>query len=141
MGNNKALKELRLNIGGIVVSITSSTDKKEFEFTEAFKHFFSRRKISDIHLRLHYGLPLKFRLEEKIFGDGAWSLHRYNGKYIFHFASFSPDCDPYNLAILEPDYRSGDIYINIKKAEERKIRFPLRDPLGEILLISFLSLG
>lgn len=148
MNNNRALKELRLNIGDIVISVTSETDKEGFEFIEGFKDFFiSGSKIADILLRIHYGLPLKYKLEEKVFGDGAWSLHRSNGKHIFHFASFSPDTDPYNIAILEPDFQAGDIYINLKnqnqeiKDESRKIRFPLRDPFGEILIISFLSLG
>lgn len=146
--DNRALKELRLNIGGIIISIASETDKQGFEFVEGFKDFFiSRSKRADILLRIHYELPLPYKLEEKVFGDGAWSLHRCNGKYIFHFASFSPDSNPYNVAILGPDFQSGDIYINLKeenqeiKDENRKIRFPLRDPFGEILIISFLSLG
>ncbi len=125
-------KELELGIADIVISVVSEDKKQKFRIDGPYKYFITDGK-PDISLHTHYGYIPNSKSEKKIFDTGTtWSMFQNNGKYILKTSS--------KAVILEPDFKSGDIYIRAQ-GTKRKVEYPLNYPLGEVLMINLLSRG
>jgi hypothetical protein len=72
---------------------------------------------------------------------GTWSIYQSHGKYILCLRSHQKNNLPYKLAILEHDFKSGDIYIKHDEFAQSHYLYPLTYPLDELLMINLLSLG
>jgi len=94
-----------------------------------------------IRFRVHEGRIPEKRVGMKIFDSGAgWSFYRSGGKYILQDDSSESGASPETQVILEPDFKSGDVYI------QNEYQAPVPDPLGgypltPVLMIILLSLG
>ena len=128
----KMQKELKLDIADIVISVIFEDKNQRFEVDGPCKHFISEGK-PEVSLYAHYDHIPKSRLGEKIFDAGTmWGFYRNNGKYILKTSS--------KAVILEPDFKSGDIYIGAKGTSP-KIEYPLSYPLDQVLMINLLAKG
>jgi len=126
------MNELKLRIAGIVISVTSSDKSIRFKVEDNYRLFITDG-YPDAFLQVHYGSLPKYQLEEEIFNSGTiWSLHRSKGKYIFKL--------PSRMAVLDSDFRSGDIYIE-HSSPSFVHSYPLDYPMYEILMINWLSKG
>jgi hypothetical protein len=130
--NKQPLKELKISIAGVVISIESEQASLRFQNNDPRQYFVSRAP-SEVTLRVHYGPAPKYHTEEKVFDTSAtWSLFRINEGWVLK--------SPFKILILEPDFKAGDIYINKQQAGNNKA-FPLNYPLDELLMINLLSQG
>lgn len=136
MANEDLSNQLKISIGDIGISLASS---KKFKIDKNFGFFLSRR-CSEVTLCIHYGPIPKIELEDRIFDSKIWNLsHSSSGKVvlrILHPQLCSSSIG--RLGVFQPDFTSGDIYLEIEKFQND---FPLRYPLGEILMINLLSQG
>lgn len=143
MSSKKSLsKELKLGIGGIVVSIIPEGAFSDFQVDDAHMRFITEGE-PEVILRLHYGeLTNNYVFGEKIFDSGTiWSLHRKNGKYLFRICYSGRNSTPDRIAILDSNFRSGEVYIPNPRANQPLILDPLLYPFGELLMINLLSQG
>jgi hypothetical protein len=127
-------QEIRVEIGGIVISTIRDKTSREFCIDETHRHFATSQK-ADIFLRVYRGpiLKRKLRIGETVFSSQTtWSLCKGNGKFILKV--------PSKTAILEPNFKSGEIYIETQRMGSGT-DFPLKYPFGEVLMINFLSKG
>jgi hypothetical protein len=136
-------KELRIGIAEIVISIVSEGTFPDFGFDDAHTRFISEGG-PEVILCLHYGkLANDYDFGEKIFDSGStWSFHRRNGKYLLRISYSGENSTPDRIAILEPDFRSGDVYIPNRWTTNEPITLnPLLYPFAELLMINLLSQG
>lgn len=130
--NKQPLKELKINIAGIVISLESEQANLGFQDNDPRQHFVTRAP-SEVILRVHYGSAPRCYKEEKVFDTAAnWSLFRINGGWVLKA--------PFKILILEPNFKAGNIYINRQQAGNNK-DFPLNYPLDELLTINLLAKG
>ncbi|MBU0605104.1 MAG: hypothetical protein KKH77_02315 [Candidatus Omnitrophica bacterium] len=143
MEHKSYFKELKLGIGGIIISI-SPVDNLRFELDDAHENFFADSKSdADLAINLHCGVDNKLLLkpEEKTFETGGvWDVYRRAGDFVFNCYSEDLGRTPGRRAIINRDFTSGDIYFN-KTADEGGLAYPLGYPLDEILMIQLLSRG
>jgi hypothetical protein len=131
--------ELKLRIADIVISVIFQRESNGFRIDGPYKYFTTNGK-SDISLYTHCGDIPECDLGKKVFDSGStWSLYLAGRKRILRLGSPVADSLPSKLAVLEPDFRSGDIYI--RAHEPGCFLNPLTYPLGEILMVNLLSLG
>jgi hypothetical protein len=118
--------EIRLEIGGIVISL--SDHKKNFEFSVPLSYkSFSSRKKPRLRLNLNHEARPDFLGKKKVFdAPSAWRLYRGDGEYIFDLTSLT--------AILDRNFKRGDIYLKLADNS-----FPLGYPLSELLTINLLA--
>lgn len=122
--------ELKLGIADIVISVIFEDKNQKFGIDGPYKYFITNGK-PEVSLYTHYGHLPKSKLGEKIFDTGTtWSLYQNNGKRILKTSS--------KAVILEPDFKSGDIYIRTQ-GTKRKVEYPLSYPLDEVLMINLLA--
>jgi hypothetical protein len=82
----------------------------------------------------------EIRREEKIFDSkNTWSLYRSQKKYFLYDCSLELDSLPNKLMILEPDFKSGEIFIRDGGSSQNLFPDPLGYPLNQILMIMLLS--
>lgn len=135
-------KELRISIAEIVISIVSEGTFPDFGFDDAHTRFISEGE-PEVILRFHYGKRTNdYDFGEKIFDSGStWSFHRRNEKYLLRISYSGEDSSPDKIAILEPDFRSGHVYISNPWSNEPITLNPLLYPFAELLMINLLSQG
>ncbi|MFQ6082428.1 MAG: hypothetical protein ACE5WD_03605 [Candidatus Aminicenantia bacterium] len=141
MKKRRLKRKAILEIGGIVISISSDDYKLGVEENNAF--LIHKSKINpDVKLRTHYRTTIDCHWSETIFEAGnLWSMHRYLGKVIFSFPSQSSGQPLHRVANLASDFRTGDIFITAKETYQNSLLTPLEYPLDELLIINILSLG
>ena len=129
----KSMRELKLRIADFVISVISSEDSNEFKVDDACLGFITEVE-PDAVFRIHYARCPKCELNEEIFSTGTiWDLYQSKGKYILK--------GPSRIAILESDFKSGDIYIEPSSLPLGVPSYPLQYPMGEVLMINILSKG
>lgn len=130
MPNIKSERESKLRIGGVTISVVSCEDNLAVRINNACQCFVTNRE-PDVSLQVYYGQIPESKSEKKVFDTGTtWNMFQSNGKYILK--------DSDRIAIFEPDFKSGRIYI---KRNGRKAIFPLSYPLDEVLMINLLAKG
>ena len=144
MSDKKSLsKGVKIGIAGIVVSVVPEGTFPDFGFDDAYRNFITEG-APEVILRFHYGKRTNdYDFGEKIFDSGStWSFHRRNGKCLLRISYSGEDSTPDKIAILEPDFRSGDVYIPDRYPPQQPITLnPLLYPFAELLMINLLSQG
>lgn len=138
MLNEKGLTEFTIGIAGIGISFLFDQNLSEFGAKDIDYGF-----ITDIRpetrLRVHHDSFPQRNKGKKIFDSGnTWALYRDQGKYVLQDSSSDFDPPPSQLVILEPDFKSGDIYINYELNKDF-LPDPLGYPLNQVLMILLLS--
>jgi hypothetical protein len=132
-------RQIRLKIGDITLALISGSSDCEFQVEERWEGFVTDDQ-PDIILHIHCGCMPNLEFEAKVFDTSrSWSVYRSRGRRVVYVRS--PTLDPYQLAVLEPDFFAGDIYVRASEFDPSRFRFPLRRPMGEVFMINLLSRG
>jgi hypothetical protein len=130
----KETDKLRLSIGDIVISIEYPADGgKDIYGSSPYAPFITKtEKKPDVFLRVLDGPPPVFETDEVVFKSvDIWSLFHSRNKYILE--------DALRLVVLDPHFKSGNIYL--KEKIDNWTQLVLAYPLGEIFFINLLSRG
>lgn len=93
--------------------------------------------VPDLVLRAHYDYMPQRSWGTPLFDCGVWSLHRDEDHVFIRLPAVSWNAPPEYLAVVDRGFRGGDIYICPGKFWDSW--FPLRKPLGEVLMLHLLS--
>jgi hypothetical protein len=119
------------------VSVVSSGSSGKLAVPEATKPFLTDDAPQAV-VRVHSGALPEVDLGEPVFeSGGVWSLYRSLGKHLVLLRAPGPQAPPYGLAVFEPDFCSGDIYLQDGDVEWRMLSYPL----DEVLMIHLLARG
>lgn len=143
MSNRKNLsKELKLRIADIVILIVPEPAFPGFRLDDAYRPFITEGE-PDVILRFHYGeLTKDDNFGEKIFDSGStWSFHRRDEKYLLRICYSGGNSTADKIAILEPYFRSGEVYVSNRLPNRPIASDPFLYPFAELLMINLLSLG
>ncbi len=141
MHRAKERKRFSVGIAGIGLSFIFDQDLPELSL-EGIKNMFVKEMGEDIKLKVHHGHFPEFGGKEKVFdSDTTWALYRSEGKYVLQNDTLEPGSSPTLFVILEPDFKSGDIYISDDSFDRDLFPDPLGYPLNQILMILLLSRG
>ncbi len=136
-----ARKEVKLGIGDIVTAVASESHGWSFELADAYNPFLCEAQ-PEVTLYAHYGYIPDWGLDEEVFNPGgAWSLHYGWGKWVVRLPSISSDFQPHRLAVFEPDFQSGEIYIRADVSDGGHCPYPLGYPLDQVLMVNLLARG
>lgn len=138
MFNEKRVKEFTLSIAGIGISFLFDQEHPDLGVGD-IKGKFIKETSADIKFRVHRDSFPETRKEKKIFDSkSTWSLYGSQGKYFFQDCSFEPGEILDKLVVLEPDFRSGDIYVRNNDSSQNLLPDPLGYPLNQALMINLL---
>jgi len=143
----------KLNIAGIIIQFTAAGNIS-LSISEIHRQFLVNSGQPDCHLRVHYGPLPPMQLQEKLFDSGAvWALYRTEGNYAITFRSDVLGSEPYQVALVDSDFKNGDLYIrpvpryteageHIEK-ENTGIPcvVPAAYPLDEVFMVNLLARG
>ncbi|MGD9014635.1 MAG: hypothetical protein PVI33_01235, partial [Candidatus Omnitrophota bacterium] len=105
-------KEYNIAIGDIGISFIFDQRVFNDRFEYYADEFVADDNKAEIKLDIHRSNIPKDSNREKLFDSKTnWSLYRHNGKYILRDCCFDSSNPPEKLIILEPDFKSGDIYL------------------------------
>jgi hypothetical protein len=97
-------------------------------------------------LKAHLTSLPELDLEQRIFRSGGnWTLYTHKNQWVFLLQSPASGPKPYAMAVINPEFSSGDIYLRELEcfdsaAEHTKLN-PLEYPLDELLMMHLLSQG
>jgi len=139
--DEKGRKEFTIGIAGIGISFLFDQDLSELD-VEATNRVFITDIGEDIKLHVHHGHVPELIKKEKIFDSGrTWAFYRSDGKYVLQNDALESGSSPNTYLVLEPDFKSGEVYIRNDAFNQDLVRDLLGYPLNQILMILLLSLG
>jgi len=139
--SEKSLTNLKLKIADIIIEVLSDNWDAGFGIDVSHQPFLVSNGKPMMTLKIHHGDIPRYEVleEDKVFeSGGAWSLYKKNGKYILPLQSPSLGKNPYKLAILDSNFKNGDIYV---RENSMRLVYPLEYPLDEVLMVNLLSRG
>lgn len=139
----KSFSNLKLKIADIIMEMVSDGSGAGFAVDESHQPFVVSDGKPEMALKIHYGNIPKYEVseEDKVFeSGGVWSLYRRDGKHIMPLQSPALGENPYKLAILDSQFKSGDVYIRAEYSPQKPV-YPLEYPLDEVLMVNLLSQG
>jgi hypothetical protein len=99
-----------------------------------YKAFVSSGLKPDIDIQVYCQEIPDIRPQQKIFDSGGvWSMYGWQGKYIFTFSSPVYNPSLYKMAIFDPDFARGEVYIRRHDVNHLGSFDPLEYPLDELL--------
>jgi hypothetical protein len=133
-------EEFTVGIAGISISFLFDRNLSEFGVKDINTEFITDNSAK-IKLRVHQGRIPEIKGKEEIFDSGTtWALYRSRGKYVLQDDSLESGLLPETIIILEPDLKSGNVYIRNNILNRDLFPDLLRYPLNQILMIMLLSL-
>ena len=131
-------KELKLKFADIILCFTSNVVDLKLPLDDPLNLFVVDEGTPDAIFHVHYGIPHHI-LGKKVFDSEAkWRLYWNNENYIIRLAMPNLGPDPYELAIVSPDFRSGNIYVKEWESVKSYLPHPIGFPLDELLMIILL---
>ena len=132
--------ELRLEIGGVVLTVGLNGDGDGFKMAHVYRSFLSDGR-SEAAFSVQYGSLPDLKSAMKVFDSGgSWKLYRDDGRWWFALQSPALGPEPYQIAVIDADFRRGDIY-TAREFDHISSPYPLGYPLEELLFVNLLSLG
>jgi len=139
LANEEGLKKFTVCIAGIGISFLFDQKLTESGVKDISNEFITDNS-ANIKLRVHHGRIPEIKEKGKIFDSGSnWALYSSGGKYVLQDDSLESRSLPDTVAILEPDFKSGDVYIRNNILNRDILPDLLGHPLNQILMITLLS--
>jgi hypothetical protein len=140
--NNLANKlgKFSISIADVVVRFTS----EDIDLVPGlhYKAFISDSLKADIKIKVYARDVPDISRQKKIFDSaGPWSLYDWQGKYLFAFRSPAVTPNLYEVAIFDPDFTTGEVYLPDYYLKGRTSYDPLTYPLDELLMVNYLAHG
>jgi hypothetical protein len=130
------LRELRLTFGDIVLAFVAPRAEVQLEVEETYAPFVTQRP-GDIVIHLCDGEAPYHDLGPTRFDSGGiWALHQVEGRPVIRMRT--PKRDPYEVIVLGPDLRRGDLY-RVDGRQRDDAVYHIGYPLDELLVISRLA--
>ena len=141
-------KHTKFCVADMCFSVTVDQPINSIRSDKTYEEFLCSAK-PEVTIHAQYtGMPeILLRDEDLIFdSQAAWSLYRIDGLNIFVQKDLVPSStSPYLMAILDPDFRKGEVHSLIRESEKSPIDglvpHPLDYPLSEVLMMCLLSQG
>lgn len=125
-----------LEIGGIAVRAASDDSKVNFGIDDTHVPFMSDRS-PDAAFKVHGGEMPKVSLGEKVFESGGlWRLFQWENGYAMPLHGPQAGADPYALILVEPDFKSGEMFL---KRQDGELLQPFQYPFDEVLMVNLLA--
>lgn len=135
------LTETKLKIGGVVLAVKLNGDGRRFEMPDVYGPFLSEGR-SEAIFEVEYGSLPDLKSAMEVFDSGgAWKLYRDGERWCFALQSPALGPEPYQIAVVDTDFRRGDIYSRTPQVDQIPHSYPLGYPLEELLFVNLLSLG
>jgi hypothetical protein len=135
-------KVTKLKIGDVTLALIPAASNCGFRLEDAQRGFITDDP-PDVNLHVHCGRLPDLALGRKVFDSGdVWILYRdERSKWVVSFHSPVLGTAPYQLAIFEDDFCTGDIYVGADEPAHQPGPFTFEFLLGQILMIHLLSRG
>jgi hypothetical protein len=103
---------------------------------------FTAQDSPQVRLETHYGDVPDLEPWELVFeSGGVWRLYQQGDRWAISLHSPVMGEGPYQVAILDRSYQSGDIFTSARHFSYNYYPFPLRYPLAELLMVNLLCRG
>ena len=134
-------QRLLLRIADITASLTSDgscnlgVDREKGKFVVA-------EGLPDVSIKTYVGSLPEFSVDNRLFDAGiVWQLHMHRGSYLFSFRSIAFGSRPYKIAVFDPDFSRGEVYLHPDFSGRGQPVDPLWSPLDELMFGSILARG
>jgi len=151
--SSELLEQFKLCIADIIIQFIAD-DNVGLLVPDSHYPFLVNQGQPDLCIRVHYGPLPELKLEKKLFNSGAvWALYRSNGAYEITFSSDIRGASPYQVAVINSNFSTGDLYVRPINDSERRIKSgknsnsdfpvvaPTAYPLDEVFMANLLSRG
>jgi hypothetical protein len=136
---DKGRKKIQFQIAGMAFAFLFDKTMTQLGFQQTIQESTSDSQ-AHIELRVHLGSAPRTDLQNILFDSGkTWALYKSRGKYVLQNDSLDADSHPSTVAIIESDFRSGDLYLAPNALQKDVFSDPLGYPLNQILAILLLS--
>ncbi len=140
MTDNSSL-DLKLEIGGIVVALELHGNDSPPGADQVRQAFLSDMP-ADVALTVRYSSHPDLDFAEQVFDSrGPWSLYRDEGSWCFVIPPLTVKSELRRVAVLDAEFRKGDVYMGSHTADRTPHPYPLEYPLEELLFMNLLSQG
>lgn len=132
------MSELRLELGELVLSFVDATGQLRMGPGERYAPFVSEAP-ADVAVQVRCEPLPALTLGTPVFESGGnWSLYSAKGKCVIRIKALG--FDPYQVLVLDPDFRHGDLYCS-EAAWQKYDPQPVSYPIEEALVILLLAQG
>lgn len=136
------MQSIKLKIAEIIIELSSDKGKIDFPQWSAHKNFVVEDGKPQLCLKAHYGTIPEIPLGEELFDSkSVWKLYSNGDSLIFTLTSPQSGEKPYSIAVIDKDFKRGEIYISLPELSSSYIPNPLDYPLDELLMVGILSKG
>jgi len=136
------MKSIKLKIADIIIEVWSEDSNLDFPEEQAHKRFLVEDGKPYLSLKTYYGEIPDISLGEEIFNSGGvWKLFSNKNKFIFTLTSPLNAPKPYSIAVLDKDFKNGEIYLTSLNPSSPYVPNPLNYPLDELLMVNILATG
>ena len=135
-------QKFQLRIADLTVEVTCDGSIESLGVDGAKERFIVRDMSPDVNIRAaRRDLPQAFE-GTLLFDAGAvWKLYEKNGSYNFRFTAPQFGPRPYKIAVFNPDFSDGEVFIHPDLCQPGRPVDPLWGPLDELLFGNLLSRG
>ncbi len=138
---------LKIKIGEVIIAARGDRSAPALQAQQVHRPFLVEEGQPDVVLQVHYGELPHADFQDKVFEcPGPWSLYRYGDRLVLAMPSPVFGGPTHRLAVMDPSWGSGDIYINssVPLAAQRcpgpaGFIDPFEYPLDEVLMINILA--
>jgi hypothetical protein len=135
-------REINLKIADLSVLLTSRDAGLKLAAQGAIKAFAVPSAIPDVIVRAGWKDLAADPGGQIVFDSGGvWQLYRTDGLHCFDFKAPSIGSSSYKRAYFDPEFRTGDLYLNPSFFDSSLPNYPLEYPLDELLILALLSKG
>jgi len=136
------MREARFSIGELVFELKAAEDSREFEIPSTYQPFHLNAddgRAADISIVSHVGSLPEWEADLVFDSTGPWRLWRRDDKFLITLHS-SLNPEPYQIAIMDSGFSSGETWLSAKIDEDYPGYFPLSYPFDEVLAVNRLAL-
>jgi hypothetical protein len=140
----------QLQIAGVTLAIESKEHRWDFEADSRYRPFEVNGQEADVQLRVHW-----HALGINDLGERVFSARDMPGRYPPNWRLYLSDQGMWNLevnasgypvirqrlAVLRPDFRQGDVYVELKDRDLGVYPYPLGAPLDRVLFVHLVTHG
>jgi hypothetical protein len=135
------MPDCRIKIGGLVIALHPDEDQGNFSIPKPYNKFLSEDNY-DIEIQVHRDkLPNSDNWKLSFKTKGPTSYYFDNHHWIVSVQRLIPGASPHLVAIFDNNNRKGAIFDLTPQQESGMLPFPLRYPIGQVLIADMLSKG
>lgn len=146
---NQARKQLE--IAGVTLSIHSKDLQWDFEADSRYRSFEVSSEKKDVQVSVHWQPARTEDLGDEVFSardipsryPPNWRLYRSSagGWSLEVNASAHPDLFRRRMAVFQPDFRRGDVYVDLTRRDLSLYPYPLETPMDRVLFVHVVTHG